>query len=48
MVLAGFTEDSYSVREIDNYIQVCIQLTGILRRNISIQLLTSDESAIGI
>ena len=42
-----FPQQSYSVSESDTSVEVCVDLQGIIERNASVSLQTSDGTATG-
>ena len=42
-----FSQQSYSVSESDNSVEVCVDLQGIIERNAYVSLQTSDGTATG-
>jgi len=42
-----FQQTVYSVMESDGIVEVCVELSGVLERDVTISLSTSDGSAVG-
>ena len=43
----GFEHETYSISEGDGFVEVCVQVSGILRSSLSVSLSTVDGSATG-
>ena len=42
-----FQQTVYSVMESDSIVEACAELSGVLERDVTISLFTSDGSAVG-
>ena len=48
VVTAFLDEDGYTVSETDGALEVCVVLDGFIDREVTVNLSTVDETAIGI
>ena len=46
-ITIGFNNNSYSVNECDNHIEIEVVIEGSLQRNVTVLLSTSDLTAVG-
>ena len=46
-MVVGFDNESYSISEGNGSVEVCVQVSGILRSSLSVSLTTVDGAATG-